>query len=220
MTNHKGTHAGGAGAGEGGPEREDGRKAARRGAPPRGEASARERILATALSLFYSDGIRAIGVDTIVEKSGVSKTSLYRNFPSKDALIAAYAQAQNRRLWAWWDRIVARCPSHEPRAQLAAVLAGVARIASRPDFRGCPFINLVTEFPDPAHPGHVIAQANKQELRRRLTLFTVALGARDPERAAEQIALLINGAYASMRLAETAHLERDLVEAVTAICAS
>ena len=193
---------------------------ARRGAPARGEASASERILATVLTLFYSEGIRAVGVDMIVEKSGVSKTSLYRNFPSKDALIAAYAQAQDRRLWAWWDRLIARCPSDDPRAQLAAILAGVARIASRPDFRGCPFLNLVTEFPDASHPGHVIAHANKDELRRRLILFTRALSARDPERAAEQIALLINGAYASARLAETAHLERHLVEAVTAICAS
>lgn len=214
MTNRDGTYADG--PSEGASER----KAARRGAPAQGEASARERILATALTLFYSEGIRAVGVDTIVEKSGVSKTSLYRNFASKDALIAAYAEQQDRRLWAWWDRIVARQPSDDPRAQFAALLAGVARIASRPDFRGCPFINLVTEFPDPAHPGHVIAHANKIELRRRLALFTRALGARDPQRAAEQTALLINGAYSSACLAETAHLERDLVEAVTAICAS
>ena len=62
----------------------------RRGAPPKGEVSARERILATAGELFYREGIRAIGVDTVVERSGVSKTSLYRLFDSKDALIAAF----------------------------------------------------------------------------------------------------------------------------------
>ena len=63
----------------------------RRGAPAKGEASARERILATANELFYREGIRAIGVDTVVAWSGVSKTSLYRVFESKDALIAAFA---------------------------------------------------------------------------------------------------------------------------------
>ena len=63
----------------------------RRGAPPKGEPSARERILATAGELFYREGIRAIGVDTVVERSGVSKTTLYRLFESKDALIAAVA---------------------------------------------------------------------------------------------------------------------------------
>src|SRR5216683_869693 len=68
----------------------------RRGAPPKGEVSARERILATASELFYREGIRAIGVDTVVERSGVSKTSLYRLFESKDALIAAFAAEQDR----------------------------------------------------------------------------------------------------------------------------
>ena len=68
----------------------------RRGAPPKGEASARERILATANELFYREGVRAIGVDTVVERSGVSKTSLYRVFESKDALIAAFAAERNR----------------------------------------------------------------------------------------------------------------------------
>ena len=56
----------------------------RRGAPPKGEVSARERILATASELFYREGIRVTGVDTVVEQSGVSKTSLYRLFDSKD----------------------------------------------------------------------------------------------------------------------------------------
>ena len=68
----------------------------RRGAPPKGEASARERILATANELFYREGVRAIGVDTVVERSGVSKTTLYRVFESKDALIAAFATERDR----------------------------------------------------------------------------------------------------------------------------
>ena len=68
----------------------------RRGAPPKGEASARERILATANELFYREGVRAIGVDTVVERSGVSKTTLYRVFESKDALIAAFAAERDR----------------------------------------------------------------------------------------------------------------------------
>jgi len=71
----------------------------RRGTPPKGEVSARERILATASQLFYHEGIRAIGIDTVVERSGVSKTSLYRLFESKDALIAAFAAEQDRSFW-------------------------------------------------------------------------------------------------------------------------
>ena len=80
----------------------------RRGAPAKGEVSARERILTTANELFYSEGIRAIGVDTVVERSGVSKTSLYRVFESKDALIAAFAAERDRSFWEWWDHVEAQ----------------------------------------------------------------------------------------------------------------
>src|SRR6476620_12311001 len=75
----------------------------RRGAPRRGEPSARERVIAIAIELFYQEGIRAIGIDTVVARSGVSKSSLYRTFASKEELIAAFAEEQNRRFWRWWD---------------------------------------------------------------------------------------------------------------------
>src|SRR5271168_4383698 len=118
----------------------------RRGAPPKGEVSARERILATASELFYREGIRAIGVDTVVERSGVSKTSLYRLFDSKDALIAAFAAEKDRLFWAWWDRVEEQHAGN-PRAVLEALLSGIAERIGHPAFRGCPFLNLATEFP-------------------------------------------------------------------------
>src|ERR1700739_3324316 len=95
----------------------------RRGAPPKGEVTARERILATASELFYREGIRAIGVDTVVERSGVSKPRLYRLFESKDALIAAVATEQDRLFWARWDRIEKQ-HANDPRALLEALLTG------------------------------------------------------------------------------------------------
>src|ERR1700735_3534790 len=124
----------------------------RRGAPPKGEASARERILATASELFYLEGIRAIGVDTVVERSGVSKTSLYRLFESKDALIAAVTARQDRFFWAWWNRIEEQ-HADDPRALLEALLSGIAERIGRLVYRGCPFLNVTTEFPDQKHPG-------------------------------------------------------------------
>ena len=66
----------------------------RRGAPRRGEPSARNRLIETATELFYQEGIRAIGIDTVVARSGVSKSSLYRTFASKKELIAAFAEEQ------------------------------------------------------------------------------------------------------------------------------
>jgi AcrR family transcriptional regulator len=190
----------------------------RRGAPPKGEVSARERILATASELFYREGIRAIGVDTVVEQSGVSKTSLYRLFDSKDALIAAFAAEQDRLFWARWDQIEQQ-HADDPPALLEALLSGIAQRIGRPAFRGCPFLNLATEFPDQNHPGRVIARDNKEEMRARLATIVAKLGVRDPNRTASQIALIINGAYVTGLLAETADLRSNLVDAAMKLLA-
>jgi AcrR family transcriptional regulator len=190
----------------------------RRGAPPKGELSARERILATASELFYREGIRAIGVDTVVEQSGVSKTSLYRLFESKDALIAAFASEKDRLFWAWWDHMEAQHLS-DSRALLEALLTGIAQRIGHPAFRGCPFLNLATEFPDDDHPGRVIARGNKEEMRARLATLVARLGARDPDRTAFQMTLLINGAYVTGLMAEPADLRGDLVDAAMKLLA-
>jgi AcrR family transcriptional regulator len=190
----------------------------RRGAPPKGELSARERILATANELFYREGVRAIGVDTVVERSGVSKTTLYRLFESKDALIAAFAAERDRLNWEWWDRIEEQ-HADDPRALLEALLSEIARRIGGPAYRGCPFLNLATEFPDDNHPGRIAARANKKELRARLATIVAKLDVGDPDRVASQMALLINGAYVTGLMAKSADLKGDLVDAAMKLLA-
>jgi AcrR family transcriptional regulator len=190
----------------------------RRGAPPKGEVSARERILATASKLFYREGVRAIGVDTVVEQSGVSKTSLYRLFDSKDALIAAFAAEKDQLFWVWWDGVEEQ-HAGDPRALLEALLSGIAEKIGRPAFRGCPFLNLATEFPDDDHPGRVIARDNKEDMRARLATIVAKLGVRDPNRTASQIALIINGAFVTGLMAKPADLRGDLIDAAMKLLA-
>jgi AcrR family transcriptional regulator len=184
---------------------------ARRGAPRRGEPSARERLIEIVIELFYQEGIRAIGIDTVVARSGVSKSSLYRTFASKDELVAAFAEEQNRRFWRWWDETIER---HDgaPRQQIEALLEGVAGQIANPQFRGCPFINLATEFPDRQHVGTEIACNNKKEVCRRLRILARALGARDPRQLGNQLALLIDGAYGHAVTLGAAGLRRELIE--------
>jgi AcrR family transcriptional regulator len=184
----------------------------RRGAPRKTDASARERILATADELFYREGIHATGVDTVVERSGVSKTSLYRVFRSKDELIAAFATERDRSFWAWWDRTAQR-HADDPRAMLAALLSGLVKLIGLPTYRGCPFLNLATEFPDPDHPGRLVARANKEEMRSRLADIVAQLGVSDPDRVASQMALLMNGAMVTGLLAVPPGLKDELIEA-------
>ena len=166
----------------------------RRGAPRRNEPSARSRLIETATELFYQEGIRAVGIDAVVARSGVSKSSLYRTFASKEELIAAFAESENQRFWRWWDETMERCAG-APFRQLRALLEGIGDQIASPRFRGCPFINLANEFPDRQHPGTAIACANKREMRERLRAISRAMGAHNPERLGDQLALLIDGAY-------------------------
>ena len=184
----------------------------RRGAPLKGEAGARERILATANELFYREGIHATGVDTVAERSSVSKTSLYRVFRSKDELIAAYAAGRDRAFWAWWERVEER-HAGDPRAMLEALLSGIAKRIGDPAYRGCPFLNLATELTDSDHPGRAVAAGNKEEMRKRLAASVAQLGAPDPNRIASQLVLLINGAMVTGLVAVPADLKDELVDA-------
>ncbi|ORA32810.1 TetR family transcriptional regulator [Mycobacterium aquaticum] len=184
----------------------------RRGAPRKGEPGARERILAAASRLFYQEGIRAVGVDTVIAESGVAKASFYRTFQSKDALIEAFVTERDRLFWLWWDNTVDE-RSDDPLAMLDALLAGVARQIEHPDYRGCPFLNTATEFPDNTHPGRIVARANKDELRRRLTELCTRVGVANPEHVGAQLFLLINGAYAAGQMASDSDLSSTLVSA-------
>ena len=163
-----------------------------------GEQPARERLLQAAADLFYRRGIRPVGVDEIVASADVAKMSLYRSFPSKDELAAAYLRRIDERYWRWWDEVAARHPG-APREQLLGLFRAVARQATRPDWRGCPFTNAATEFPEPDHPGRRVAEANKRELRRRLRGLAREAGAHEPGRLADQLVLLFEGAYSSVQ---------------------
>ncbi len=157
---------------------------------------AAERIRATARELFYREGIRAVGVDEIVSRAGVTKPSLYRCFPSKDELAAAYLRDFDAEFWRRFDAAVAAFPG-DPRAQLRAFLESLARRASRAGYRGCGLTNAAVEYPEPGHPARRVAEANKRELRRRLMEMATRMGAREPEVLGDGLLLLMEGAFVS-----------------------
>jgi AcrR family transcriptional regulator len=156
--------------------------------------SARERVLAVAADLFYRKGIRAVGVEEIVNEAGVAKISLYRNFESKDDLIVAYLERRHAEFRRQWNERFSPL-ADDPRAMLNAIMDSLASRIAQAGHRGCPFINYANEFPDPSHPGHRVAQANKRELRRHLTTIAEALGAAKPKLLADGLLLLIEGVY-------------------------
>jgi AcrR family transcriptional regulator len=156
----------------------------------------RDRILDVAGDLFYQQGVRAVGVDLIVERSGVAKTSLYRYFATKDDLVAAVLERADARYWAEWDERAADDPGRELQSHLDWIAADIAG----PGYRGCPFLNVATEFPSSDHPGRIVAARHKRELHRRIAALVVRMGLADSERMADQLVLLIDGAYANGEL--------------------
>ena len=162
---------------------------------PEDRKTARERILDAASEMFYRDGIRAVGVDAIIARSGVAKMSLYRSFPSKDDLVVAWLKERDAFFWSRWNR-AETSGGGDPRARIEAVLDMIAEVVSHSKWRGCPFLNTNTEFPEPHHPARAVILANKQAVHQRLRTLGEAAGARDPELLAQQLEVLIDGAYA------------------------
>lgn len=167
--------------------------------PPIASASVRDRILDTATELFYQEGVRAVGVDLVVDRSGVAKTSLYRHFSTKDDLVVAFLERENGDYWGHWDHIASR-PQTSAEAELIEQLQRIADYIALPKYRGCPFLNVATEFPAPDHPARAVAAGHKAELRRRLTGLTRQMGVSKPEALADQLVLLIDGAYVNGHL--------------------
>lgn len=160
---------------------------------------ARDQIFSTARELFYRDGIRAVGVDTIVKESGVAKTSLYRWFSTKDDLITAFLDEENAAFWDHWDK-VSEGVSAGPRKELIAHVDWIGSYIRGPRFRGCPFLNFVAEFPDANHPARNVCRANKRELRRRLSELASKASLKKPEQLADGLVLLIEGGFSDSQV--------------------
>jgi AcrR family transcriptional regulator len=184
------------------------------------ERSARDRILDSASELFSRDGYHAVGIDTIVERSGVAKMTLYRHFPSKDNLIAAYLERADAEFWDWLEGEIAAVD--EPRAKLVAAFEATAKLASSPRCLGCTFQAAASEFPELDHPGHRVALAHKRHALERFADLAGQAGLRDPDRLADHLLLLMDGAWVAARMfgphnhaTSVADAARALIEAHT-----
>ena len=156
------------------------------------QPSARDRILDVAKRLFYRDGFRATGIDRIIAESGVAKMTLYRHFPSKSDLIAAFLDWRHDYWMDWFTASVeARLAD---RAELDVVADALGEWFAQDDFRGCAFINSVTETGATDDPRHLRqAVAHKQGLEAYLAGVAARLGLEAPDDVAQEAMLCIEG---------------------------
>ncbi|WP_368040683.1 TetR/AcrR family transcriptional regulator [Roseicella sp. DB1501] len=163
--------------------------------PPRDPRPAAQRVRDAAKELFYRQGIRATGVEEVCRVAGTTKMSLYRAFPSKDALVEAILRE---------DCEAAECTYGEalgeavpPRDRPLAYIRAAAAVLRQPGFRGCPMGLAIAEFPDPEHPARKVADAQKRAARARLQRLCAEAGAEGADRLGDTLLLLLEGAFAA-----------------------
>jgi AcrR family transcriptional regulator len=151
----------------------------------------RKRILQVADRLFYADGVRATGTETIMSLAEVAKATFYRHFESKDALVLAYLENRDRALWDYLSH-----PT--PAKDLREALMKFEQMANWPEIVGCPFLRIASEFPDTAHPYHRLAIEHQNKIVDYLTDLLKPF-AIDTRAAAAAILSVIDGAF-SLRM--------------------
>jgi AcrR family transcriptional regulator len=154
----------------------------------------RDRLVGTAMALFYYHGISPIGLDRILAEAGVSKTTFYKHFESKDELVVATIEMRDAWQMDAWARAVEILAGEDPRDQLMGVFDVLDLVINEPSFRGCQFINAAAEFPNPHDPIHRAAVRHKQGNARWFRKLAVRAGVSDPDEFVDAYTMLFEGA--------------------------
>ena len=175
---------------------------------------ARQRLLDAAADLFYRQGITAVGVDLVSKAAGVSKRTLYQQFGSKDQLVAESLDAQGEAILGLY--IPADDEGTPPRQRILAVFDGLGGWTASDAFRGCPFINTATELADPSHPARQVARDYKLRLRDYFAGQAERAGAENPQRLADQLIVVFDGAIVQAVMGTGLHTDaaRTAVQAL------
>ena len=169
----------------------------------------KERILEAAAKLFYRDGVRAVSVESIAGKAGVTKRTLYYHFRSKDDLIAAYLDERDQPNLALFQRWFAEAEGG-PAERVEAIFRNLARSARHPKWKGCGFLRTSVELMEfPGHPAIVAGRLHKKHVEDWLCEM---IGDR---LTARQVVLLMDGAFSVVLL----HRDPSYMEAAGAAAA-
>ncbi|MEU8226053.1 TetR/AcrR family transcriptional regulator [Kribbella sp. NPDC048915] len=178
-------------------------------------ADAQQKVLDAADALFYERGVQSVGMDAIRAASGVSLKRLYQLFPSKDALIEAYL---HRRDELWQSMLAEHVDAQtDPRERILAVFDFLYAWSSQRDYRGCAFINTFGELGAVSPQVAELASKHKEGFRQALTRLAHEAGAADPERLADHLILLSEGAITRSAISGSADPAVRAREAATMI---
>lgn len=159
---------------------------------------AKERILDAANALFYGEGIRAVSVDAISEKAGITKKTLYYHFKSKDDLIEAYLVSRDQpnleQFRKWFDEAEGMLPD-----KILAIFTNLSKSASHPKWKGCGFLRTAAELTNmPGHPAMKVGAAHKKKFETWLAQEFEKGNIANPAELARHIVLLMDGAFSTV----------------------
>jgi len=158
----------------------------------------RERIIAAATKLFYSEGLRATSVDAVAEKAGVTKKTLYYHFETKDELITAYLASRDQPTLAYYARWFAETDGSTA-DKVRGLFNSFGKAADTPNWRGCGFLRTIAELANtPGHPAIKAGAAHKKKFEAWLADILARDDVRDAGRVARQIVILLDGAATVM----------------------
>jgi AcrR family transcriptional regulator len=171
------------------------------------DPDARERILDAAYELFSRRGVRAVGVDEVIERAGVAKATLYRHFPSKDELVLAFLELREQRWSLDWVEAEARRGGPAPEEQLLAIFDAFDGWFRRDDFEACSFINTMLEM-GPHHPAGRASIHHLDNLRSIVRRLAEEAGLRDPDAFARSWLILMKGSIVAAAEGDTEAAQR------------
>ena len=156
----------------------------------------RERVLAVAYELFSTRGVRGVGVNELISRSGVARASFYRHFASKDELVLAFLERRDHQ-WTV-DNIVseARRRGTSPEEQLLAIFDVFADWFAREDYEACSFVDILLEM-GPEHPLGKASVDYLAKIRGHIQQLAEAAGLRDPQDFSRSCHILMKGSIVS-----------------------
>ncbi len=183
-------------------------------------STTRQRLIDASVKRFYRDGFRNVGIDQILSDVGISKTAFYKHFECKDDLMLAALEMQNEWLQNTFRAMIRERGGEAAMGQLRAVLDVVETIIESDEFQGCIFVNVAMEFPLMHEPAHVAAAENKRAIEAIICEIAARAGATNPRALAEELCLIIEGAYVTRQVTGNRHtvdIARRVAERVIAV---
>ena len=168
----------------------------------------RDELVQKALQVFYRNGFQATGMDMLVAETGISKTSMYKHFRTKEDLILAVLRLRDEQFRTWLYRRMEDL-ADTPKQQLIAMFDALAEWFGEPGYRGCMFIKASSEYQDSNHLSHQQSADHKRLLERHITALAERAGLPDPGALARQLLILKEGAIVTAHLGHTANPAQD-----------